>query len=261
MLEPVLNTFLALENLVMRVNPPGGRDDLTILDGFSLSVQEGEVVALFGPNGCGKSTLLHVIAGLQHVTSGVVAFTDPEKRDSLGFAFQQFADSLFPWDNVLDNIGLKYHIQGLSKQVAREKARNFADELGFSLPWNSYPYQLSGGQKQLTALLRTLVYRPDFCLLDEPLSALDYQTSLEVLLKISALWDDQGTTSLLISHDIDQAIFLADRVVVLTNLPMRPKKILNIPFPRPRALDLIQSEEFFRLRSVALAAFVEEVEG
>jgi NitT/TauT family transport system ATP-binding protein len=251
--------LVAVENVVKRVCPQPGGTPLTILDGLSLDVARGEIVALFGPNGCGKSTFLSLIAGLQEPDAGAIRINHETQAEQIGYAFQHFADSLFPWGTVLDNIGLKCRIEGQTRTAVREKARAFADELGIRLPWDSYPYQLSGGQKQLAALLRTLVYHPSLCLLDEPLSALDYQNSLEIMAKMSALWHAEGTTVVLVSHDIEQAIYLADRLVVLTKLPMRPKQIIEIPFPRPRNIGLLESEEFFRLRSLALSVFVKEV--
>lgn len=251
--------LVSVDNVVKRIQPESGRPPLTILDGLSLNVSRGEVVALFGPNGCGKTTFLSLLAGLQEPDTGTIQFSHGSQSTQIGYAFQHFADSLFPWGTVLDNIGLKLRIDGHPRKEVRRQAREFADELGVRLPWEAYPYQLSGGQKQLTALLRTLAFRPSLCLLDEPFSALDYQNSLDIMVKMSSLWHVTATTVVLISHDIEQAIFLADRLVILTKLPMKPKQIIDIPFSKPRQIGLLESEEFFRLRSLALNVFVKEV--
>jgi NitT/TauT family transport system ATP-binding protein len=145
-----------------------------VLDGFSLDVEEGEIVALFGPNGCGKSTFLNIVVGLEKPDGGKVVFSpDSSRKISLGYAFQHYANSLFPWRRVIDNIALKFEIDGMSVRERRRKAREFADNLGLSLPWDSYPYQLSGGQKQMVAILRALSYGPNFILIKLSFSRID----------------------------------------------------------------------------------------
>lgn len=234
---------------------------LPVITNFSLEISKGEIVALFGPNGCGKSTLLNIIAGIEKPDSGEIDNISvmPNEKNSIGYAFQQYENSLFPWLKVIDNIALKYEIEGVPKELRREKALSFAKKFGILLPWNSYPYQLSGGQKQMVALLRSLVYRPELCILDEPISALDYQNALDIMVKISTDWVSDNITALVVSHDIEQAIFLADKVIILTNRPMSVKAIFNIPFKRPRTLDILEKSEFLDIRTKALKAFIQEI--
>ena len=250
--------FLSIRGVTKRFRD--GEAPAAVLDTFSLDVKRGEVVALFGPNGCGKSTLLNIVVGLEEPDAGTVGIgLGPGDGTSVGYAFQDYAASLFPWRSVLDNVALRFEIEGMPKRERRDRARRFADEFGMSLPWDAYPYQLSGGQKQMVALLRALAFRPDVCLMDEPLSVLDYQNALDATVKMSAEWENRKTTVLLVSHDIDQAVFLADRVVILTQRPMRPKMALRVPFDKPRTVGILETPEFFQLRTEAQKAFLEEV--
>jgi len=251
--------FLSLRN-VDKAFPQSDGSRTAVLNGFCLDVKRGEILALFGPNGCGKSTLLNLSVGLATPDSGSVTFCDgPMDAISFGYAFQHYEASLFPWLTVLDNIALKLAIDSVPKRDRRERTREFVGRFGLSLPLNAHPYQLSGGQKQMVALLRTLVYRPALCVLDEPLSSLDYHNAQDIMARMSANWADCGSTVLLVSHDIEQAVFLADRVIVLGRKPARAVATLEVPFERPRTRELLESQAFFDLCNQARKAFFGEV--
>lgn len=254
------SSYLSIKNVCKSFIQSNDKDHLIepVIKDLSLEIAKGEIVALFGPNGCGKSTLLNIISGLDNPDSGEITF-NPNYEKKIGYAFQQYENSLYPWRTIIDNITLKLEIEGMPAEKRRQKGIAFAEQFGIFLDWNSYPYQLSGGQKQMVALLRSFIYRPDFCVLDEPLSALDYQNALDMMVRISKDWTSNNITAFVVSHDIEQAIFLADRVIILTKRPMSSKTIIDVPFSHPRSIDILEQSKFFELRTKALKAFVEVI--
>ncbi|MFE1598939.1 ABC transporter ATP-binding protein [Methylobacterium sp. ID0610] len=209
---------------------------LDVLDGISLRVEPGEFVALLGPSGCGKSTLLRLIAGLERPRRGLLKedgrpITGP--HPSRVVVFQD--PTLFPWRTVRDNVALGPAAQGtLRQQRARIDAA--LDLVGLAKFANAYPHQLSGGMAQRVALARALVNDPDILILDEPLGKLDSLTRLTMQSELAALWRDKGFTAILVTHDVEEALFLATRVVVFSDRPARIKADfkVDLPFPRHR---------------------------
>lgn len=190
------------------------RGETTATEHLTFSVSEGEFVAIIGPSGCGKSTLLSLAAGLLKPSEGTV-----EKRGSVGYMLQK--DELFPWRTIEKNIFLPLEIKKINTPESKRRACALAEKYGLGDFLQSYPSQLSGGMRQRAALIRTLASAPDVLLLDEPFSALDYQTRLNVAKDVSDIIRKEDKTALLITHDISEAISLADRVLVLTNRPAR----------------------------------------
>ncbi len=188
------------------------RGETTAAEGLNFSVNAGEFVAIIGPSGCGKTTLLSLAAGLLKPSAGVI-----KSHGSFGYMLQK--DQLFQWRTIEKNIFLPLEIKKLNTPEHRERARNLAEKYGLKDFLQSYPSQLSGGMRQRAALIRTLATNPDILLLDEPFSALDYQTRLNVCEDVSAIIRSEGKTALLITHDISEAISLADRVLVLSQRP------------------------------------------
>ncbi len=186
--------------------------ETTAAENLSLTVDEGEFVAIIGPSGCGKTTLLSLAAGLLKPSAGTV-----ETGGSCGYMLQK--DELFPWRTIEKNIYLPLEVKRQNTPEHRERARSLAVKYGLGDFLQSYPSELSGGMRQRAALIRTLATDPDILLLDEPFSALDYQTRLNVCDDVSAIIRSEGKTALLITHDISEAISLADRVLVLTKRP------------------------------------------
>lgn len=232
---------------------------LPIFADISLSVGKGEVVALFGPNGCGKSTLLNVVAGLEAATRGTVSIAGKSVDESkIGFVFQNYQDSLFPWLTVRDNVAFPLEIEGLSKADARRAADEILTLVRLDASADRFPYELSGGMRQLAAICRAMVVKPDVLLLDEPCSALDYATTKRVELDMLRLWGANPCPVICVSHDVDEAVLLADRVVVLLPKPGAIKEIVEVNLPRPRTLDMLTTSEFNAARARVLGAFAYE---
>jgi NitT/TauT family transport system ATP-binding protein len=229
---------------------------ITVLEALDLEVHDGEFVTIFGPNGCGKSTLLHILAGLIPYEHGNVQINGATPGSGkVGFVFQSFQATLFPWRRNLDNVAFPLELAGTGRRERRRQARRFMSEMGISIPEDGYPYRLSGGQQQLLSILRALIAEPKVLLMDEPFNQLDYQTRMNMHIKTLELWQRTGTTVLFVSHDIDEALLLGDRTVILSKRPARVTEILTITLPRPRDHEMLKSPEFFKLRSRALEVF------
>jgi len=238
----------------------GRSESLEVLRDITLDIEKGEFVTFFGPNACGKTTLLYVVGGLTPQTKGEVSINGRAPHQTTkGFIFQNYADSLFPWRSNIDNLCFPLEITGLPKRKRRERARQFLSSLGVKLPLAGFPYELSGGQQQLLAIVRALIYDPDCMLMDEPFGSLDYQTRLSMQITLLDLWSKTGKTIVFVSHEIDEAIFLADRLVLLSNKPTRIMDILKVDLPRPRSHEIIESHEFVRLKTQALRIFKQAV--
>jgi NitT/TauT family transport system ATP-binding protein len=246
---------IQIKNLVKTYMHLDSKTSLKVLDDITITVEEGELVTFFGPNGCGKTTLLKVVAGVEPFESGSVWIDSlsPQKAKT-GLIFQNYADSLMPWLNGRDNILFPYHLKKRKSQAneAEERLDKLLSDLSIDLPLSNYPYQMSGGQQQLVSILRTLIYQPDVILMDEPFSALDYQTRASMQMTLLDAWQLEERTILFISHDIEEAIFLADRLVLLGPLPTTIREVRNIPFERPRKRDLLESEDFFHIKTDCL---------
>jgi NitT/TauT family transport system ATP-binding protein len=205
---------------------------------ISFAVGQREFVALIGPSGCGKSTLLHITAGLSLPTSGTVRLkgeTVIAPRPEMMYVFQQYTKSIFPWKTVLDNVclGIKYRSQAPRKQL-EELGREQLKVVGLAPYANYYPYQLSGGMQQRVAIARALARRPEILLMDEPFSALDAMMRVELQDLLLWLWQDFGLTILFVTHDLDEALYVAQRVVMLSASPGKVAEILDVPLPYPR---------------------------
>lgn len=249
---------LEIADVALRFLPKGGKP-VTALDNISLDVAEQEFAVIVGPSGCGKSSLLRLVAGLIEPTSGIItldgkAVTRPGK--DRGMVFQSY--TLFPWLTVRQNVEFGPKIAGIPAGERSQIADRFISEVGLEGFENAYPKQLSGGMMQRVALARALANDPEILLMDEPFGALDSQTrSLmqELLLKI---WERQHKTVLFITHDIDEAILLGDRVHVMTARPGRIKEMVEIDIPRPRTVDVLTAPEFIALKRRIMTLIHEE---
>jgi NitT/TauT family transport system ATP-binding protein len=225
-----------------------GAEHTVALGNIDLDVAEGEFLAVVGPSGCGKSTLLQIIAGLMPSSEGrVVVDSRPVDGppENMVYLFQQYTKSLFPWRRVIDNVAFAVeHRQGMSRARAREHSRRFLDMVGLADSAMRYPQQLSGGMQQRVAIARALAAEPRVLLMDEPFSSVDALTRMDLHNLILELWTRQRFTAVLVTHDVDEAVYLADRVAVLS---ARPSSIVrSIPTALPRPRDSIVTRELPR---------------
>lgn len=231
------------------------------LSGIDLSIEEGEFVSLVGASGCGKSTFLRIVDGLSPATSGSVhvngnLVTGP--GTDRAFVFQQ--DRMLPWRSVLDNVAFGLEIQGKGKKRAREVSRDLLGVVGLSQFADSYPSELSGGMRQRVNVARAYAVEPRILLMDEPYAALDGQTRELMQAWLLQTWDASRKTVLFVTHQIDEAIYLSDRVVVFTARPGRIKAEVEIDLPRPRTLDMKRSAEFSQIADRIWQLIKEEVQ-
>ena len=237
--------LLAVENIVMHFGTAEG--GVTALDDVSFTVAPGEFLAVIGPSGCGKSTLFNVIGGLLGGYDGRVAVAGEKvygPHASIGMVFQE--ESTFPWRNVVDNVAFPLEIAGMAKRERIERARHFVSMVGLDGFEKRYPAELSGGMRQRVSMARTLASEPKILLMDEPFASLDEQTRLLLGDKVLQIQQQLNQTMLLITHNITEAVQLADRILVMTYRPGRVKRIVDIDLPRPRSSEIVSSEAFGR---------------
>ena len=248
---------IEIENLSKEFSQPKNKKKiLKVLDNISLKIKDGEFIAFFGPNGCGKTTLLNILSGIDKSTSGTILINKKKPEESkAGFVFQNYNESMLPWRTIEGNISLALEVQGIEGTKKQEIINHLLKKVGLFEHKDKFFYELSGGMKQLTAICRAFAYNPDLLLLDEPFSSLDYSTSRKMGLELLDIWKENKKTTLFISHDVDEAVFLADKVVVLSNRPAKIKGIVEVKLPRPRKLNVLSSKEFFETRNKILRLF------
>jgi len=220
-------------------------EPLQVLQNIDVTVLPGQVVALVGPSGCGKSTLFKILSGLIRADDGVVVVGDSRvvgPNAEMGFVFQN--DRLLPWKTVRENVGFGLLSRGVAKRAAMAKADEMIDLVGLSGFGDAHPHQLSGGMRQRVNIARSLALEPKVLLMDEPFSALDAQTREVMQEELLEIWARAGSTVLFITHQIDEAVFLADTVVVMRARPGRIATTLDIDLPRPRTLDVKHDPRF-----------------
>jgi NitT/TauT family transport system ATP-binding protein len=220
---------------------------LTAVDHVSFTVAPGEFVAVIGPSGCGKSTLFNVIGGLIDSYEGIVTVAGERvfgPHPSIGMIFQE--ESTFPWRTVIDNVAFPLEIAGVAKAKRLERARHFVDLVGLDGFERRYPAELSGGMRQRVSMARTLAAEPKIMLMDEPFAALDEQTRLLLGDKVLQIQQQLKQTTLLITHNITEAVQLSDRILVMTYRPGKLKRMVEIKLPRPRSSEIVSSEAFGR---------------
>jgi NitT/TauT family transport system ATP-binding protein len=222
-----------------------GPDAVTAIEDLSFTVGEAEFLAVVGPSGCGKSTLLKILAGLQPASEGQAFLREKPvdgPRKDIGVVFQ--SPVLFPWRPVLGNVLLPADVQRLNRTEMKKRALELLNLVGLQGFEHRYPRELSGGMQQRVALVRALIHDPSLLLMDEPFGALDAMTREAMNLELQRIWLERRKTVVFITHSTTEAVFLADRVLVMTPRPGRISGVLNIVLPRPRSLDIVNTGEF-----------------
>ncbi len=230
----------------------------TVLDGIDLHLDRNEFVCLVGASGCGKSTLLKIVAGLLPPTAGTIAVEGRKVTGpgaDRGMIFQNY--SLFPWRTVADNVGFGLELQGYSKAQRRDRIQNYLEIVGLADFADAYPKQLSGGMKQRVAIARALANEPDVLLMDEPFGALDAQTKEQMQLFMHSLWERTQLSVLMVTHDVEEACFLSERIYVMGRDPGHIKADIAIPLPSARSLDLKLDPAFTQVKRQVIAALAD----
>jgi NitT/TauT family transport system ATP-binding protein len=239
------DAILVADHILVRYETAEG--PITAVDDMSFTVRPGEFLSVIGPSGCGKSTLFNVIGGLLSHHQGIVSvagetISGPHK--SIGMVFQE--ESTFPWRTVIDNVAFPLELVGMERVKRAERARYLINMVGLAGFENRYPGELSGGMRQRVSLARTLASEPKILLMDEPFAALDEQTRLLLGDKVLQIQQELKQTTLLITHNITEAVQMSDRILVMTYRPGKMKRIVDIDLPRPRTSEIVSSEAFGR---------------
>ncbi len=265
MKRPSGRDYLKVEGLTKTfsstsIKDKGFQGSLRVLDNVNFSCKAGELITVVGPNGCGKTTIFRIIAGLEDQEYGRITIGGkPSFEAKIGYIFQNYRESLYPWRTCFSNLLIPLELNKVPRRERKKRVEQFLFNLDFKVQDDAYPYQLSGGQQQLLCILRALLYEPDVLLMDEPFSSLDFQTTLYMHDKVLGIWTKTKTTILFISHDINEAVYLADRVVVLSKRPAHVMDVIEVDLPRPRKLEMTESEEFFAVRNRVLDIFKDEI--
>jgi NitT/TauT family transport system ATP-binding protein len=235
-------------------------DQVSVYENFDLDIPRGELISVFGPNGCGKSTLINMIAGLIPADAGEILF-DGRRLDQItfGYVFQNYREALFPWLRAFDNIAYPLKIMKVAPAERRARTERLVEHLGIKLDLNLYPYQMSGGQQQLVSIMRALIVEPEILFLDEPFSALDYEMTLFMRGQLQRIFMESGTTMVLVSHDLEEAVYLADRVLLLSRHPARVADFTSVAAARPRTDATLSEPDFVRTKAHCLDVFQREV--
>jgi NitT/TauT family transport system ATP-binding protein len=235
-------------------------NDAVVYHRFDLDIPRGKLVSIFGPNGCGKSTLINMIAGLIPPDDGEILFAGKPLREiKFGYVFQNYREALFPWLRAIDNIEYPLRLMKLPKAERRVRTRRLVANLGVKIDLSRYPYELSGGQQQLVSIMRALVVEPEILFLDEPFSALDYEMTLFMRDQLQRIFVETGTTTVLVSHDLEEAVYLADRILLLSRRPASIADYVHYDAVRPRTDATLSQQDFVGVKAHCLDVFQREV--
>lgn len=234
--------------------------DSDVYRNFNLDLQEGEFISIFGPNGCGKSTFINLISGIVPFDAGTVLYDGKTiEQTRLSYVFQNYREALFPWMRSISNIQYPLKILGLDKKTQTRRVEELLAEFDIQIDLDRYPYELSGGQQQMVSILRALITDPEVLFLDEPFSALDYEMTLFMRERLQQVFLKRRNTMILVSHDLEEAVQLADRVLMLTRRPTRIAETVLVDVPWPRDSKSLTSPEFVAIKSHCLEVFSREV--
>jgi NitT/TauT family transport system ATP-binding protein len=228
---------------------------------FDLDLPRGKLTTIFGPNGCGMSTLINMMSGLTPFDAGRVEIGGRDFRSArIGYVFQNYRDSLFPWMRALENIEYPLRVRGVPRAQQRQRVDKLLAAFEITLDLTRHTYELSGGQQQLVAILRALVADPEVLFLDEPFSALDYEMTLYIRDKLQTVFLETGLTTVLVSHDLEEAVYLADRILLLSKRPARVVELIHYDTARPRTTEIMADPGFVRTKQHALDLFRAEMQ-
>jgi NitT/TauT family transport system ATP-binding protein len=234
--------------------------DSYIYKNFDLDLREGEFISIFGPNGCGKSTFINLISGMLPIDAGTVLYDGKTiGQTRISYVFQNYREALFPWMRAISNIQYPLKILGMDRATRVRRVEELLAEFDIQIDLNRYPYELSGGQQQMVSILRALITDPEVLFLDEPFSALDYEMTLFMRERLQQVFLKRQNTMILVSHDLEEAIQLANRVLMLTRRPTRVAETVPVEVPWPRDSRSLTSPEFVAIKSHCLEVFNREV--
>src|ERR1700688_1996336 len=235
-------------------------DKAVIYDNFDLDIPRGELISVFGPNGCGKSTLINIVAGLIAPEAGQILFDGMLLNEiKFGYVFQNYREALFPWLRAFDNIAYPLKLMQVAPAERRTRTEKLVAHLGIKLDLNLYPYQMSGGQQQLVSIMRALIVEPEILFLDEPFSALDYEMTLFMREQLQRIFVETSTTTVLVSHDLEEAVYLSDYILLLSRHPARVVEFVPYDAPRPRTDKTMSEPGFIATKAYCLKLFQREV--
>lgn len=231
---------------------------IEVFSDFSFKAEEGKITAIFGPNGSGKSTLLNILAGITTKDGGEY-HVENFNHFSFSYIFQNYRESLLPWRTNFENITLPLEIQGKSKIEINKKVDELQKLFELKINWEGFPYELSGGQQQILAFMRALITNPKILFIDEPFSALDYENNLFLREHLQKYYLTFKPTIILITHNIEEAVHLADKIIVLSKKPTQIIDIVDNPLSYPRTIQSLKAEEFHKTKDKVLTAFQEVI--
>lgn len=253
----MVDPLMKVENITKVYN--SGTEKVTAIKDISFTVEKGEFISIVGPSGCGKTTLLEILAGLRSSTTGSIKIKEQNvdgPQDSIGIVFQE--ESTFPWKTVLENVAFGLQVQGKPKKEYIEKAKSMIELVGLKGFENSYPHQLSGGMRQRVAIARTLVTEPEIVVMDEPFGALDEQTRLILGGELLKIVEKTKATVVLVTHSIQEAALLSDKIVVLSARPGRMKHLIDSSLSKPRDAFILTTPEFAEITQRLWSSLEEE---
>jgi len=243
-----MNTYVSIQGLEKTFN------EIKVFQNLNLDIERGKITAIFGPNGCGKSTLLNILSGLV-IRDGGTFQIEKFNHFEFSYIFQNYRESLLPWRTNFENIVLPLEIQNKSKQEIQQRVEELQKLFEFKFNWESYPYELSGGQQQILAFMRALVTNPKVLFIDEPFSALDYENNLRLREYLQKYYLAFKPTIILITHNIEEAVHLAEKIIVLSQRPTQVLEAIDNPLSYPRTLQSLKTKQFHQVKDEILSTF------
>lgn len=247
-----MNIALSVQNLKKSF------DNTEVFKDFSIDIEQGKITAIFGPNGCGKSTLFNILSGIV-IKDGGGFYIENFSHFHFSYIFQNYRESLLPWRTNFANIALPLEIQKKSRQEIQQRAKELQKLFKFKFNWGRHPYELSGGQQQILAFIRALIVKPKILFIDEPFSALDYENNLRLREYLQKYYLIYKPTILLVTHNIEEAVHLADKIVVLSQKPTKVLEIIDNPLAYPRTIRSLKTEQFYHLKDRVFSVFKQAV--